>query len=307
MKKWALLFAAAYAALLAPWPEVPGLPAVRLAGLALLSALLAMIASALLKEVRILRLFRERADGTGPYATMRYGDIDVHFRWSLDGGGTVFAHEYARLVAERYGRLESVFEFCSGPGFIGFCLLAHGLCRRLTLADVNPKAIEAVRETIRENGLEGRVSVYLSDSLDGLPEGERWDLVVGNPPWLLAPPGPGSLLLCDPGGTVHERFYRTAGKFLKPGGELLLIEGGKYTVPEDFRPMIEKNGLRMLEPIWAAPFGRVFRHMGGYPWLRLAYVVFLRLYLFEHKAYFVRVARATETGRSPERSSQTSA
>jgi hypothetical protein len=76
-----------------------------------------------------------------------------------------------------------VFEWCSGPGFIGFSMLAHGLCETLCLADINDEAVEACQKTIRDNRLEARVAVYESDNLTNIPREEQWDLVVGNPPF----------------------------------------------------------------------------------------------------------------------------
>ena len=35
-----------------------------------------------------------------------------------------------------------LFEWCAGPGFIGFALLADGLTGTLVLADVNPLAMQ---------------------------------------------------------------------------------------------------------------------------------------------------------------------
>ncbi len=84
---------------------------------------------------------------------------------------------------------DGVCELCSGPGFIGFSLLAHGLRDSLVLTDINPAAVAAAQETVRRNRLEGRVSVYLSDGLDGVPADERWDLVVSNPPHFPTPVG----------------------------------------------------------------------------------------------------------------------
>ena len=69
-----------------------------------------------------------------------------------------------------------------GTGFIGFSMLAYGLCETLCLADINPLAIRACERTIRDNGLRERVSVYLSDNLRGIPSSEQWDLIVSNPP-----------------------------------------------------------------------------------------------------------------------------
>ncbi|MBI3617871.1 MAG: methyltransferase [Candidatus Omnitrophica bacterium] len=116
------------------------------------------------------------------YSIINYQDIEVSYTWNLNGGGLILAYEFAHLVSRKIGKVEHAFEYCSGPGFIGFNLLANNLCNRLTLADINPKAIDAIKETIKNNHLQDRVAVYQSDCLDSIPDNERWDLVVGNPP-----------------------------------------------------------------------------------------------------------------------------
>src|SRR6266705_172000 len=88
------------------------------------------------------------------YDVVRYGSIDVYYLSRLDGGGLTFGQEFVSVVRERFGRVDRVFEFCSGPGFIGFSLLAHGLCRSLCLSDINPEAVLAGRDTVRRNRLE---------------------------------------------------------------------------------------------------------------------------------------------------------
>ena len=80
---------------------------------------------------------------------------------------------------KKFGR---AYEWCAGPGFIGFSLLANGFCDSLCLSDVHPPAIAALKETVKINGLENKVSIYHSDSLDNIPNDEKWNLVVGNPP-----------------------------------------------------------------------------------------------------------------------------
>src|SRR5436853_2332334 len=77
-------------------------------------------------------------------------------------------------------RMQRVFEWCSGPGFIGFSLLARGLAETLCLADVNREAVVACRRTVARNALESLVAVYRSDNLGDIPGSEQWDLVVSN-------------------------------------------------------------------------------------------------------------------------------
>src|ERR1700722_11888610 len=157
------------------------------------------------------------------YRKMKLKGLEISYLPELDGGGGVFGQQVIKAVADRIGKVEHAYEFCAGPGFIGFSLLAHGLCERLTLADINPVAVRACETTIRENGLGSRVSLYQSDCLAGIPATERWDFVVSNPPHV---PGDEEgyrkdKRLVDPSLSIHQRFYRDIGRFMKPGGSIL--------------------------------------------------------------------------------------
>ena len=129
------------------------------------------------------RLVKPALNKLNGWAYARYGDTRVHFKKHLDGGGNTFGQDFIPFLEQRrMPRQRRVFEWCAGPGFIGFSLLASGLAETLCLADVNPEAVEACRRTIAESGLKERVCVYQSDNLTDIPTSERWDLVVSNPP-----------------------------------------------------------------------------------------------------------------------------
>lgn len=183
------------------------------------------------------------------YYQVRYHDLAVNYLPELDGGGMTFGRQFLKVVQDRLGHVGHLFEYCAGPGFIGFELLASGLCDRLTLADVNPAAVQCCQKTVRDNGLEDRVSVYLSDCLDDIPSSERWDLVVSNPPhW----PGTDSEYadnrrLIDPGFIIHRKFYRNIHRFLAPDGSIIFQENGIASRREDFLAMIEEADLRIIE------------------------------------------------------------
>ena len=113
---------------------------------------------------------------------VHYAGLRLFYAVDLEGGGMTFGQQYVDYLRREVGPVDHIFEMCAGPGFIGFSLLAHGLCERLTLADINPAAVEICRKTIAHNNLSDRVRVYLSDCLDDIPKTEQWDLVVGNPP-----------------------------------------------------------------------------------------------------------------------------
>ena len=189
------------------------------------------------------------------YAHVRYKDIRVAYLPELDGGGMDFGQEYIWVLEEKFGRVGHLFEFCAGPAFIGFSLLAHGLCERLTVADINPKAVEACRATVKDNGLESKVAVYQSDCLDDIPPSEQWDLVVSNPPhWRSGEDAyVRDMRMWDPDLRIHDKFYKSIRPYLKPGGAICIQENGSATKSADFRPMIEANGLAIVEEFKAKP------------------------------------------------------
>jgi len=189
------------------------------------------------------------------YKTARYKNINVSYLPVLDGGGDDFGQEFIRVVKEKTGKVDHIFEFCAGPGFIGFSLLAHGLCNKLTLADINPEAVKACEDTIRRNNLSDRVKVYLSDCLDSIPKTEKWDLVVSNPP--MADSTYEKYLTFirkyDPDFIIHKKFYKNIHAFLKPGGSAMLQEDERHTKKEVYLPMIKESNLEVIEVFKARP------------------------------------------------------
>ncbi len=178
-----------------------------------------------------------------PWRTVRYGDIRVHYKKHLDGGGSWFGQNYIPILKTLgMPRQQRVFEWCSGPAFIGFSLLAHGMCETLCLADINDQAVEACRRTVRANGLSDRVSVYESDNLKNIPASEQWDLVVGNPPFYPAS-HQWEIRSYDKDWHIHRSFFANVGRFLKPGGVIFLQEANDASTPDTFRDMIEDAGL----------------------------------------------------------------
>lgn len=181
---------------------------------------------------------------------IKYDNIEVAYKESLHGGGIRFGQQFIPVVREKFGHVNHVFEFCAGPGFIGFSMLANNLCDRLTLADINPEVIKICNETVKRNNLEDRVTTYVSDVLDEIPETEKWDLVVGNPPHVFCATEEEykkDITLYDPNFNIHGKFYRDIHKFLKPTGSVLLQEHSESTTILDFKEMIEQNGLKIID------------------------------------------------------------
>lgn len=187
------------------------------------------------------------------YSLVTYGSVQVFYTDGLDGGGNDFGRAYVPFIQEHLGPVDSVFEWCAGPGFIGFSLLAAGLCVSLDLGDVNPEARAAVARTIEVNGLGGQVRFHQSDCFADVPPHLRWDLVVGNPPHMNVPAAESEyqrdhspLIWQDTAWEIHRKFYRHVRSRLRPGGSVLIQENRHFSAPEDFLEMITQSGLELV-------------------------------------------------------------
>jgi Methyltransferase small domain len=173
-----------------------------------------------------------------------YGGIAVFDRPEQHRGGLAFGRDFPRVLNELdIGHCGRLLEFGAGPGYIGYSLLAAGWCDTLVLTDVDREAIATARHTAAFNGLEDRVTAYVSDALDHIPDGERWDVVVANPPHFLADPGRlHDIQVFDPDWSLHRRFYGAVERFMRPGGLVVMVENRAGSDPGAFEEMIRAGG-----------------------------------------------------------------
>ena len=187
---------------------------------------------------------------------------NIEFTEDLDGGGRTLAPIFSNLL--RDFRVDTLYEWCCGPAWIGFWLLHLGVCKELVVSDINPKAIEYVKKTASKLGYP--VRAYVSDNLANIPVNEKFDLVVSNPPNYLNIQKlhkygylRDDLRPSDLNWAVHQGFYRNIAKYLKKNSRMFISEvepykkeviiGGelydlRQNAPiEDFNSMIEQNGL----------------------------------------------------------------
>lgn len=76
-----------------------------------------------------------------------------------------------------------VLELCAGVGHIGLGAVRDS-DRRLVMVDVNPAAEEFAVQNAAANGLAERIDFRLARLDEALEDGERFAMVVADPPWV---------------------------------------------------------------------------------------------------------------------------
>ncbi|MFC5750389.1 DUF7059 domain-containing protein [Actinomadura rugatobispora] len=103
--------------------------------------------------------------------------------------------------------------------------LAAGRARRITATDVNPRALELAAMSVALSGAEG-VEFAEGPLLEPVA-GRRFDLIVSNPPFVIAPPGAGPRYVYResglPGDDFCRRLVAEAPALLNEGGHCRLL------------------------------------------------------------------------------------
>ncbi len=144
----------------------------------------------------------------------------------------------------------SLLDLCTGSGVVALSLSKEGPFRRAVATDVSGEAIEVARQNARTNDV-ADVEFRVGDLFEALEEGERFDAVVSNPPYVeesarddLQPEvrdwEPSEALFAgELGLDVIERLVRGAGDHLEEGGLLALEIGVEQG--EAVRGLIEQR------------------------------------------------------------------
>lgn len=169
----------------------------------------------------------------------------------IDGGGHEIHQELIECVQTWYPDriFKNCFEWCSGPGTLGFSVLGSKLAEHICLADIYPTSLNAIQETVELNNVQSCVSIYLSDNLKSIPPTEKFDLVVGNPPHFSTPIQQLDFveqrLYVDDNWQLHKEFFETIGNYLLPNAKIILFESVWGSSVDTFKSMIEDNGFKI--------------------------------------------------------------
>ncbi len=172
----------------------------------------------------------------------------THFRElevKTDGRGLIPRPETEMLVQEVLDWAEgreglSVLDLGTGSGVIALSLALEGAFDRVVATDLSAKALSLASENAEANGI-ASVEFRTGDLFSPLGEGDRFDVIVSNPPYVevgsregLQPEvrdwePPEALFAGEDGLDVIESITEQAGAWLKEGGLLALEVGSEQT------------------------------------------------------------------------------
>ncbi len=147
---------------------------------------------------------------------------------------TVIEPALELLPADAAGR---ALDLCTGSGIIGLTLAAERPGLTVDLTDLSPEALAVARTNAEALGVAARARFFEGDLFAPLEQDAQYLLIASNPPYI--PDGEIATLPPDvrdheprlalaagaEGMDVHRRSAAEAGRFLGPGGTLLVEVG----------------------------------------------------------------------------------
>ncbi|HET7844565.1 MAG TPA: 50S ribosomal protein L3 N(5)-glutamine methyltransferase, partial [Xanthomonadales bacterium] len=139
-------------------------------------------------------------------------------------------------------------DLCTGSGCIAIAMAVHAPDWHVDAVDISDDALALARENVHEHALDKRVRVVQSDLFANL-NGERYDLIVSNPPYVPAADVPKlpreyahepSLGLASghDGLDIPLRILRDAPEHLNEGGLLVLEVGDSEDALAELLPQV---------------------------------------------------------------------
>jgi ribosomal protein L3 glutamine methyltransferase len=141
------------------------------------------------ERAEVFHLFRRRLEERKPAAYLIGEAWFAGLAFKVDERVLVPRSPIAEMIEAGFepwlGGLEvqRAIDLCTGSGCIGIAMAVHQPNWRVDLTDISPDALALARHNARAHGVERRMRIIESDLFAALA-GERYDLIVSNPPYV---------------------------------------------------------------------------------------------------------------------------
>jgi ribosomal protein L3 glutamine methyltransferase len=142
-----------------------------------------------IEKNRVLSLIDRRIETREPVAYLVGEAWFAGMPFKSDARALVPRSPIAELIEDGFSPwlddrdVERALDLCTGSGCIGLAMAAHNPHWRVDIADLSEDALALARENIALHQLGKQVRAIRSDLFSGLA-GERYDLIVSNPPYV---------------------------------------------------------------------------------------------------------------------------
>ncbi|EKD46396.1 MAG: 3,4-dihydroxy-2-butanone 4-phosphate synthase/GTP cyclohydrolase II [uncultured bacterium] len=156
---------------------------------------------------------------------------------------------FASAVKEQVVEQSDFCEIGCGAG-VETCLVALANTKmNIVATDINPFASENAKFNAEKLGVGNRIEITTGDVLDGVSIGRKFDSIFWALPFGFLDPGTDvtmeEMQVFDPGYKAIRKFFNTAKKFLKPGGQLLIGFSSDLGNQELLEELAEEAGLEI--------------------------------------------------------------
>ncbi|PQO34864.1 peptide chain release factor N(5)-glutamine methyltransferase [Bremerella cremea] len=210
------------------------------------------------KRSKFRELVKQRAAGI-PVAYLLGTREFYSMEFAITSDVLIPRPETEHLVIETLDRLKArsgeeglrFLELGTGSGIIAVTVAKHAKQVTGLATDISKKALEVARGNAEKHGVAERIEFASGDLFDAVPVGEKFDIIVSNPPYVadseksmmdpqVIAHEPHVALFADEEGTaVLRRILEQAVDYLKPGGWVLL----------EFSPMIASRVAKIAEQL----------------------------------------------------------
>lgn len=196
-----------------------------------------------------------KTDDFDPECLLRFSvgnGVEIHYDQIMDGGGTTFGQLYPKVLKYLYPdrKFNNVLEWCCGPGFINFRLLADGLAENIFLMDAFLPSLKSckITESNLPEHLKNRTTIIHADDVRNIPKEYKFDLIVSNPPWfstLQYFDANTNRIGMDKDWQAHKNFFHNIKSHLAQDGIILFQETILGSNPPCFEQFIQEGGLKI--------------------------------------------------------------
>jgi 16S rRNA G1207 methylase RsmC len=118
-------------------------------------------------------------------------------------------------------RYNHILDLGTGTGFVGLTLKMHNFCNRVTLADIDEKAILCAKENTKNFNLDSHVEIIQSNVFGSI--NQKYDAIIFNLPLLHSDREvtKEELALNDYNGEIAKNFFINAHDYLNDNGEVI--------------------------------------------------------------------------------------